>query len=177
MIRARNVFVAAALAVGCGMIALPAQGGIVLTEDFNSVSQGVNSINIGPNFTVTNGAVDVIGTGFFDFYPGNGNYVDLDGSMLMLGTIGSASFGPGTYHLTFDLGSYTYNNAYITENIQVSLGGFSTTLTPTVDSSVNPGSPFGHVVLDFTTATGGVLSFSAINPQNPGQGTNVGPIL
>jgi hypothetical protein len=177
MIRARDVFVAAALAVGCGLAALPAQAGVVLNENFNAVGQGLNATNIGPNFTVTNGAVDVIGTGFFDFYPGNGNYVDLDGSMLLLGTIGSAAFGPGTYHLTFDVGSYTYNHAYITEDIKVTLGGFSTTLTPTVDSSVNPGSPFEHVVLDFTTATGGVLSFSAINSSNPGQGTNVGPIL
>ena len=177
MFRASKTLATAVFVVGCGLSTLPAQAGIVLSENFNNVAQGTNATNIGANFTVTSGTVDVIGAGFFDFYPGNGNYVDLDGSTLMLGTIGSAAFGPGTYHLTFDLGSYTYNHGYITEDIKVTLGGFSTTLTPLVDSSVNPGSPFEHVVLDFTTAIAGSLSFSAINPVNAGQGTNVGPIL
>lgn len=169
-------YLASAVFLGM-MAAAPAQAGLVLSENFNGVSQGVNVSSVGSNFTVTSGAVDVIGTGFFDFYPGNGNYVDLDGSMLLLGTIGSALFGPGSYHLTFDVGSYTYGRQYLTEQIKVTLGDFTTTFFPTVDSSVTPGAPFQHVVLDFTTTIAGSLSFAAVNPQNSGQGTNVGPIL
>jgi hypothetical protein len=169
-------YLAGAIALGL-FAATPAQAGVVLSEDFNSVNQGVNVSSVGSNFTVTSGTVDVIGTGFYDFYPGNGNYVDLDGSRLLLGTIGSAVFGPGSYHLTFDVGSYTYNHQYITEQIKVALGDFTTTFFPTVDSSVTPGAPFQHVILDFTTTISGSLSFAAVNPQNFGQGTNVGPIL
>jgi PEP-CTERM motif len=176
MFFSRRAAAAATLALGCAFLALPAHAALI-NENFNSVAQGTNAGSVGPNFTVTSGAVDVIGTGFFDFYPGNGNYVDLDGSMLLLGTIGSASFGPGSYHLTFDVGSYTYNHQYITEDIKVALGNYSLTFTPSVDSSVTPGAPFEHVVLDFTTTSAGALSFAAINPVNAGQGTNVGPIL
>jgi hypothetical protein len=154
----------------------PAHATIYLSENFNGVTQGLNATNVGPNFTVTSGAVDVIGTGFFNFYPGNGNYVDLDGSKMLLGTIGSTTFAPGSYHLTFDVGSYTYNHQYITEDIKVSLGNANVTFTPSVDSSVTPG-PFEHVTVDFTNIGAGPLTFEAINPFNPGQGTNVGPIL
>jgi hypothetical protein len=174
----RSKFIAGVtLALGCVALVSPAKATIYLSENFDNVAQGLNASNVGSNFTVTNGAVDVIGAGSFDFYPGNGNYIDLDGSMTLLGTIGSVSFGPGSYHLTFDVGSYTYQGQYITEQIRVSLGDFSATFTPLVDSSWTPGAPFQHVVLDFTTTIAGSLTFAAYNPVNPGQGTNVGPIL
>jgi hypothetical protein len=173
----KSKFIAAVTLLGCVALVSPAKATIYLSENFDGVAQGLNASNVGSNFTVTNGAVDVIGAGSFDFYPGNGNYIDLDGSMTLLGTIGSVSFGPGSYHLTFDVGSYTYQGQYITEQIRVSLGDFSTTFTPLVDSSLTPGAPFQHVVLDFTTTLAGSLTFAAYNPVNPGQGTNVGPIL
>jgi hypothetical protein len=167
----------ATVAVASLAMGSAARAGVLISENFNAVGQGLNATNLGSNFTVTSGAVDVIGAGYFDFYPGNGNYLDLDGSVFLLGTIGSNTFGPGTYHLTFDVGSYTYNHLYLTEQIKVSLGNYSNTFTPSVDSSVNPGAPFQHVTLDFTTSVGGALTFAAINPVNAGQGTNVGPIL
>ena len=47
--------------------------------NYNSFSQ----------FSVTNGTVDLIGNGFFDFYPSQGRYVDLDGSTGNAGLLGT----------------------------------------------------------------------------------------
>lgn len=169
---------AAAFVIGAIVAAAPAQAAVVLSENFNSVPQSLNATNVGSYFSVTQGTVDVIGAGSsWNFYPGNGTYVDLDGSTLQLGTISSAAFGPGTYTLSFDFGAYTYNHRYITENLNVALGDFSQTLAPTVDSSVTPGASLQHYSVTFTTTKAGELTFSAINPINPGFGTNVGPIL
>ncbi len=40
-------------------------------------------------FTISNGTVDIIGPGLFDYLPGNGNYVDLDGSSSAAGRMTS----------------------------------------------------------------------------------------
>lgn len=163
--------------VGSTAIAAPARATVYLSENFNEVAQGLNATNIGPNFNVTAGTVDVAGTGFYDFYPGNGNYIDLDGSTYQLGTIQSKVFAAGSYTLSFDLGAYTYNHAAITENTLVSLGDFSLVITPGVDSSATPGVPFEHYSFTFTTNTAGALTFAALNPDCPGDGTNIGNIL
>lgn len=168
----------AVLTVGAALLAsAPASAAIFLQENFNSVPQGTNASSVGSNFQVTSGTVDVIGNGFFDFYPGNGNYLDLDGSTLQLGTISSSgpAFAAGHYSLSFDFGAYTYGGQYGTESLVVSLGDFSVTLPPLVDSSLTPGAPLQHYVLDITTTIAGNLSFAAYNGGNGG--TNVGPIL
>ncbi len=169
-----------ALIFAGGLSVHAANAGLLLSETFNGVAQNLNATAIGSNFTVTAGTVDVIGAGGqFDFYPGNGNYVDLDGSTFQLGTIGSnpATFAAGTYTLSFDLSAYTYNHQYITEQTQVTLGDFSATLLPTTNSSVTPGAPMQHWSFTFSTTQSGPLSFEAINPENSGAGTNVGNIL
>ncbi|MGX4770550.1 hypothetical protein ACWAUC_12220 [Bradyrhizobium guangdongense] len=169
---------AAACIIGAFVAAAPAQAAVVLSENFNSVPQGLNASTVGSNFSVTQGTVDVIGAGgSFNFYPGNGSYLDLDGSSFQLGTISSAVFGSGTYTLSFDFGAYTYGHGYITENLHFALADFSQTLTPIVDSSVTPGASLQHYSVTFTTTQAGELTFSALNPFNPGVGTNVGPIL
>ena len=55
------------------------------------------------------GSVDLIGQTTtitnYNFFPGNGGYVDLDGSTGQVGTLQTAtSFAAGTYTLSFDLG-------------------------------------------------------------------------
>jgi hypothetical protein len=75
------------------------------------------------------GTVDLIGetttsTGF-DFYPGNGGYVDLDGSNWIAGTLETIqSFGPGTYTLTFDLSGNARGD--VPKTTTVTLGDRST---------------------------------------------------
>jgi hypothetical protein len=86
---------------------------LLLSDNFNTENGGVGQLNYNnfANWTIANsgsgGTVDLIGNGFFDFYPGNGLYVDLLGSGN--GTPGllqskAFSFVPGvTYTLSFDL--------------------------------------------------------------------------
>jgi hypothetical protein len=84
---------------------------VLLEDDFNSENGGVGQLfYFGfANWLVTDGSVDLIGNGFFDFYPGNGLYVDLDGSITYdAGKLTSKkefTLTPGTYELKFDLGN------------------------------------------------------------------------
>lgn len=83
----------------------------LFSEDFNADNGGVaatNYIGFG-NFNVIAGTVDLIGNGFADFFPGNGLYVDLDGTSLNGGSLESRfSFvleAGRSYQLKFDLGN------------------------------------------------------------------------
>ena len=66
-----------------------AQAATVFSDNFNSDSLGLNYTAFVNGWSVSDGTVDLIGTGFFDFYPGNGNYVDLDGSSSNAGVLAS----------------------------------------------------------------------------------------
>ena len=77
----KTIAATAALIVG----ATWAQGSIaavVLSDNFNADAQMLNWAGDSSftSLSTGGGSTDLIGTGFFDFYPGNGNYVDLDGS-------------------------------------------------------------------------------------------------
>ncbi len=90
----------------------PAQATTVLfSDDFNS--NPADHLNGTPNgWTMAKGVVDIIGGPgtSFDWYPGNGSYLDLDGSIGALGqdsilkTISSFTFGAGSYRFSFDYG-------------------------------------------------------------------------
>lgn len=89
-------------------VAQPAGAATVVFEDnFNAENGGVGSINYEDfdNWTVVDGTVDLIGNGVFDFLPGNGMYVDLDGTTFETGTLRShdLALDPGVYELSFDL--------------------------------------------------------------------------
>ena len=96
----------ASLLIGPGIL----MADIVLFQDnFDSEHGGVGILNYNSfaNWTVTDGTVDLIGNGYYDFYPGNGLYVDLDGSTSNAGVLTSKTsftFLPTTwYYLYFDL--------------------------------------------------------------------------
>ena len=75
---------------------------VLFFDDFNSEDAEAQSQSTFANWTVSGGFVDVIGTGSYDFYPGHGNYVDLNGSTGVNGALKSNTmFGAGTYTLTF----------------------------------------------------------------------------
>ncbi|TMQ77451.1 DUF642 domain-containing protein [Candidatus Accumulibacter phosphatis] len=64
------------------VIALPymsAAGAIVFQDNFDGNQPGLSAIPIG-GWTVSDGTVDIHGPGFFDLIPGNGLYVDLEGT-------------------------------------------------------------------------------------------------
>lgn len=143
----------------------PAVAAPIFYDNFNSESQGFNYTGFA-QWTVTSGSVDLIGTGFFDIYPGNGNYVDLDGTTSGANPAGqittNASFAAGTYTLSFDLGGSQRGD---TNTVEVTLGNF------VQDITLPSNAPLGLQTFTFTT-TGGQLSFT-----NLGLSDNFGLIL
>jgi hypothetical protein len=148
--------------------------GVLFFDNFNSENGGVGVLNYTgfANWTVTHGAVDLIGNGFFDFYPGNGLYVDTEGSTDVGGTMvtdKSFNFVPGTtYTLSFDLGGDARGGTR-SEIVTVGAGG------SILDADISLGSsaPYQLFSFNFTVAapTSSPLSFAA------GEDGDVGLIL
>lgn len=144
--------------------AVSVQAAILLQDDFDTETLGVN-YNGFTNWTVVSqtGTVDLVGAGFYDFFPGNGNFVDLDGSTSDAGVLQSNYiFTAGTYELSFYLGGSTRGDI---NEVLVTLGDWSQTFT------LNSADPLALNSFTITTATSGALSFS-----NSG-GDNLGAIL
>ncbi|MBY0330724.1 MAG: VPLPA-CTERM sorting domain-containing protein [Acetobacteraceae bacterium] len=122
---ARSLLLATALLMGAGA----AQAAIVFQDSFNAENGGAGALNYTSfaNWTVTGGSVDLIGNGFFDLLPGNGLYVDMNGTTGQGGTIASTTvFGPGTYTVSFDFaGSARGLDGIVT----VTLGDLTQTIT------------------------------------------------
>jgi predicted outer membrane repeat protein len=163
--------IATAIALLAGAaFAQAASAGVVLQDDFNSDAQMLNwtgdAVFTSNAVLDTGGAIastDLIGTNFFDFFPGNGNYVDLDGST-GYGNVPTAgqlesntSFGAGTYTLTFDLGGNDRGAA--AQTTVISLGDYSDAIT------LASGDPLAVHSLTFTT-TGGNLFFTENGPSD-----------
>jgi hypothetical protein len=121
------------LAMGILAFGPRVQATIYFSDNFNSDNGGAPFLNFGtpnqdgngnagtlnpvfPNWTVTSGSVDLIGyTGVgtysgwsapdYDFLPGNGLYIDLDGTTGQDGTITSKgiALAAGNYQLSFSL--------------------------------------------------------------------------
>jgi PEP-CTERM motif-containing protein len=153
MIKFTYAAIVAALTAGS---APAAYASVVLSDNFNSYAFAGNwqpqSLWTAPG----PGTVDLIGettTGkMFDFLPGNGGYVDLDGSNGVAGTLETVQFfGAGKYTLTFDLAGNQRGDV-AEKTTTISLGGWTTKL-PLASSS-----PYTLYTYTFTT-TGGRLSF------------------
>lgn len=161
---------AAAVALATGtMLTSGAQAAVVFSDNFNSYAY---QLNWAPpaNWTAPGpGTVDLIGqtttTTGFDFYPGNGGYVDLNGSNGVPGSLQTImAFAPGSYTLTFDLGGNARGDGNKTTTI--TLGDFSQSITLGSSSALQLYS------YSFTT-TGGVLDFADL----VGGSGNIGNIL
>lgn len=159
----RTAIAAAALAVA----ALPAAHAASIFGDTFDAENGTNPVlNYGSfaQWDVTDGTVDLIGNGYFDFYPGNGLFIDLDGSTGNAGTMTTKSalaLGPGTYTLSFDLG----NNGGGSNTMDVALGSvFAESFTRAAMPA------FEKVSRTFTVASGtsAYLSFAQFGADNQG---------
>ncbi len=86
--------------------ATAAQAVPLFSDNFDSEGLGLNTGL--DNWTISDGTIDVIGAGgSFDLHPGNGHYLDLDGSSSNAGKITTnTAFNllAGTYTLSFELG-------------------------------------------------------------------------
>jgi hypothetical protein len=160
----------AALVFAAGLWSQSAFATIVLQDNFNSDPQMLNwtgdsTFTVVPNPPVGGQpSVDLIGTGFYDFYPGNGNYVDLDGSTgygnvpVAGDVVSKAGFTAGTYTLTFDLGGNARGAA--DQTTLVTLGGV---LVASLD--LTSSSPLTLYTYTFA-ATGGKLEFADNGPSD-----------
>lgn len=96
---------------------------VLLQDTFDTENNGSGQLNANfTNWDVTDGTVDLIGNNFFDLYPGNGLYVDLDGSTGNAGRMESKTtflLSPGTCDLSFELGGSQRGD---TNTVDVSLG-------------------------------------------------------
>lgn len=137
----------------------------VFSDNFNSYSPSLNWVPPA-NWAVTSGSVDLIGANSgFEFFPGNGGYVDLDGSTGAPGTLQTvSSFVAGNYTLTFDLGGNARNDG--SKTTVISLGSFTTSIT------LASADPYQLFTLNFLT-NGGQLSFADLAGGND----NIGNIL
>ncbi|UCG59951.1 MAG: PDZ domain-containing protein [Phycisphaerales bacterium] len=97
---------------------------IVFADNFDSENAGRGQLNYDRfrNWHLTSGAVDLIGKGFWDFFPEKGLYIDLDGNINKAGTLQTKNafkLNPGTYRLEFDLAGHPLRG---TNTTTVSLG-------------------------------------------------------
>ena len=97
----------------------------IFSDNFDSETLSLNYTSF-KNWTVSDGTVDLIGAGTPDshnFIPGNGRYVDMDGSNGNAGKITTKAeftLQPGNYTLSFDLAGNQRNSS--TEYVNVLLG-------------------------------------------------------
>jgi hypothetical protein len=143
---------------------------IVFSDNFNNENGGNWALNYTgfANWTVTNGSVDLIGVGSpYDFLPGNGLYLDMDGSTNDAGTIvsKSLSLAAGSYLFSFDLAGNQRgdpNVEPVTAEVQV---GVVTNTYSLADTA-----PFKLFTLAFTLGAPKTvdLSFSEVGNSNIG---------
>ena len=99
---------------------------ILFSDDFNAENGGNGTLNYSQfvNWDVTDGSVDLIGNGNNDLLPGNGLYVDLDGSSSnsgLLSTKQTFNFAQeAVYKLSF---RYAGSQRGSQETFRVTLGG------------------------------------------------------
>lgn len=152
-----------------------AQATVIFSDNFDTENGGHGALNYNSfdNWSVSKGTVDLIGNGFYDFLPGNGLYVDLDGSTFNAGMMSHMEWlGAGDYRMSFDLAGNQRNNApeFTTVNIAILLGD-GTGAHQTVSLSKNAG--FTTYSLDFSISdllpfNGVMFSFGAAGGDNIG---------
>ena len=138
----------------------------VFSDNFNADTVGLNKATFNGGWTVASGTVDVIGLGLFDFLPGNGNYVDLDGSSGLSGTFDNQIplAALTNYTLSFDLAGSQRGDS---NTVNVIFG--TTSQSYTLASS----DPFSTYMLSFTT--NGAANYQIFFNNNGGD--NIGALL
>lgn len=149
---------------------LAAGPGLLLYDNFNSEHGGTGVLNYNNflNWDVVDGTVDLIGNGYFDFQPGYGLYVDMDGSTGNAGKLISKttfSLAPRLYELCFDLAGNHRNSAYEQVTVQVAMGTlFNKSYTLTANA---PFTTFTEI-FQVNSLTDGKLTFEGYGGDNIG---------
>lgn len=149
------------------LAALTDPSSVIFADNFDTENGGSGELNyfgLG-NWNVTAGSVDLIGNGFADFLPGNGLYLDLDGTTFAAGTVESKptfTFVPATYRLQFSLAGSQLGQG---NRVDVRLGQVYS------ESFFLEGDvPFTTITRDIvvSTETSGKLIFQAFGNDNVG---------
>lgn len=152
--------------IGLGMSSASSAATVIFSDNFDGEVRELNASL--DNWAVTNGTVDVIGTGFFQL-AGLGTYLDLDGSTNNAGritTLASFSYAAGQqYELAFSYGK----NGTAFETLSFGFGDWSASLS--LAAGALPG--FTSAVFSFTALTSGT---SGLFFENSG-GDNQGALL
>ena len=109
------------LAMSFALASVAVGNDTIFSDNFDSENGGIVATRYAgfANWTVSEGAVDLKGPGW-DYFPGNGLYVDMLGASPVPGKITSHTFNlePGTYALSFGLASLVEE----TITVQVGMG-------------------------------------------------------
>jgi hypothetical protein len=141
-------------ALALSAFASGAQAAVIFSDNFDGNALSLDAVPAG--WAVTNGTVDIKGPGLFDLYPGNGAYIDLDGSANDAGEL-SQSFsltGGVLYNASFTLGGSTRGDSNI---VDVSFGSVTQAFTL---ASNDPLSLFN---VGFTPASNGNFALTFAN--------------
>ena len=162
------------LAIYCSMFVLlficagsTSKAALIFFDDFDSYNSGVPWYG-GGNWTVIEASVDMIGVGTpWDLIPGNGRYVDTDGSTGNAGAIESIgiALAPGDYILSYDVAGNQRNSATDSFDVLVDSGSL-VNYTQTAAGNA----PFTKVTIPFTvsTATTATIIFDGAGNDNVG---------
>ena len=170
----------AVLALGISALGAASAGATtIFSDNFDTENGGNYALNYNSfaHFNVTFGTVDLIGVGSpFDFLPGNGLYVDLDGSTMDAGVLTQTapplSLGAGSYALSFDLaGDHRGGVEQVAVNVfGVNSASYNSLSLPSIAS----GMPFTNYTIPFTLgAADPDVQFSFGNSG----GDNIGALL
>ncbi len=147
------------------MVALSsaAQAQVIFSDNFDANTPGLNAVPFG--WTVSSGTVDIIGWPYFyDFVPGSGRYIDLDGSTGSAGVLSTIlTLESGTqYTASFQLAGNHRDGSpeTVTSILGVGIGNVSNTFSLAQDagwtdySMVFTPSVTGNYILSFGNSGG-----------------------
>lgn len=139
---------------------------LIFQDDFNAYALGTPAPAGFGNWTVSNGTVDIIGQpGPWDLIPGNGRYLDMDGSTNDAGMITSIvlALNPGDYVLSFDVAGNQRQGG--NDSMDITLGAFVNANVIAADNA-----PLTTITIPFTVAvaTTGSIVFEGLGGDNVG---------
>ncbi len=142
------------------------QAALIFQDDFNAYALGTPAPAGFGNWTVSNGSVDIIGQpDYWDLLPGNGRYLDMDGSTNDAGMITSIALAlnPGDYVLSFDVAGNQRQGG--DDSMNIAVGSLYSALVIGAQDA-----PFTTVSIPFTvnTATTASITFEGVGGDNVG---------
>lgn len=137
----------------------------MFADNFDTDTLALNALSFNGGWSVSGGTVDVIGAGGgFDLAPGNGHYIDLDGSTNNAGVFANAVsvVGGQTYTLSFALAGNQRGAG--ADSVEVNFGSVSQVFTR------NSSDAFQRFTVSYTATANGKAGFSFIDSGNDNQG-------